>query len=116
MSENQAVYPIATMCRVLGVSPSGYYGWVKRRPSRRSRADAALIAMTIGQPAVATPSGGAKMNAERRLGCNPIGCAPASRPITSHQAPAALMTTGLRQVVADDATVAQIRQALAPYR
>ena len=41
MSENQAAYPIATMCRLLGVSPSGYYGWVKRRPSR---ADAALIA------------------------------------------------------------------------
>jgi putative transposase len=44
VSENQAAYPIATMCRLLGVSPSGYYGWVKRRPSRRSRADAALIA------------------------------------------------------------------------
>jgi putative transposase len=42
VSENQAAYPIATMCRLLGVSPSGYYEWVKRRPSRRARANAEL--------------------------------------------------------------------------
>ena len=42
MSENQAAYPIATMCRLLGVSPSGYYAWVKRRPSRRAWANAEL--------------------------------------------------------------------------
>jgi putative transposase len=44
VSENQAVYPIATMCRVLGVSTSGYYAWVKRSPSRRTREDAMLLA------------------------------------------------------------------------
>ena len=44
MSENQAAFPIATMCRLLGVSPSGYYAWTKRQPSRRSQADAALVA------------------------------------------------------------------------
>ena len=32
------------MCRLLGVSSSGYYAWVKRRPSRRSETDAALTA------------------------------------------------------------------------
>src|SRR5215470_588805 len=32
------------MCRLLGVSPSGYYAWTKRQPSRRSQADAALVA------------------------------------------------------------------------
>jgi putative transposase len=44
VSENQAAFPIATMCRLLGVSPSGYYAWTKRQPSRRSRTDAALVA------------------------------------------------------------------------
>src|SRR5215468_4974544 len=31
------------MCRLLGVSPRGYYAWMKRRPSRRAVTDAALI-------------------------------------------------------------------------
>ena len=44
MSENQAVYPIATMCRLLGISTSGYYAWAKRSPSRRAREDVALLA------------------------------------------------------------------------
>ena len=43
MSAHQAVYPIATMCRILGVSPSGYYAWTKRSPSRRATRDGALI-------------------------------------------------------------------------
>ena len=43
MSENRANYPIAVMCRVLGVSPSGYYAWVKRPASARGVMDAALI-------------------------------------------------------------------------
>lgn len=30
------------MCRVLGLSPSGYYAWVRRRPSARARRDAQL--------------------------------------------------------------------------
>jgi len=31
------------MCQLPGVSPSGYYAWVKRRPSRRAQTDAALV-------------------------------------------------------------------------
>ena len=43
MSAHRAVYPVAAMCRVLGVSSSGYYAWAKRTPSARAISDAALI-------------------------------------------------------------------------
>ena len=45
MSAHQALYPIATMCRVLEVSTSGYYAWRRREPSARSKSDAALTAL-----------------------------------------------------------------------
>jgi len=38
------MHPISTMCRVLGVSPGGYYARLKRPPSARVRADAELSA------------------------------------------------------------------------
>jgi putative transposase len=44
VSDHQAAYPIASMCRLLGVSSSGYYAWMKRQRSRRAEADAALLA------------------------------------------------------------------------
>jgi len=39
---NQASYPVATVCRLLEVSSSGYYAWLKRAPSKRAREDAIL--------------------------------------------------------------------------
>jgi putative transposase len=40
----KATYPIALLCRVLGVSRAGYYGWRRRPRSSRAAADAALSA------------------------------------------------------------------------
>jgi len=40
---HQAAYPIATMCRLLGLSTSGYYAWSKRAPCARSRTNAQLL-------------------------------------------------------------------------
>jgi len=39
---NQAVYPVVTASRLLGVSPSGYYAWKGRGPSAREGTDATL--------------------------------------------------------------------------
>ena len=43
MSANQAVFPIATMARVLGLSKAGFYAWRHRPPSLHDVADAALL-------------------------------------------------------------------------
>ena len=42
MSDNRAEFPVAMQCRVLGVSPSGYYAWLDRPASAHQRSDDAL--------------------------------------------------------------------------
>ena len=42
MKAHRAFYPVATQCRVLGVSTSGYYAWLKRPISKRAAADVVL--------------------------------------------------------------------------
>ena len=42
MKTNQADHPVRVLCRVLGLSPSGYYAWLKRPPSARAMRDEAL--------------------------------------------------------------------------
>lgn len=43
MSEHRAEHQVTTMCRLLGVSPSGYYAWEQREPSAREQANTKLL-------------------------------------------------------------------------
>ena len=43
MKANQAEFAVRTLCRVLGVSPSGYYAWRDRPPSARDVENARLL-------------------------------------------------------------------------
>jgi len=47
MKAYRAIFRIATMCRVLDVSSSGYYAWLQRRPSARGKRDAELTEMLV---------------------------------------------------------------------
>jgi putative transposase len=42
VEREKASHPVTTMCRMLGVSPSGYFSWRRRPPSDRGLADEAL--------------------------------------------------------------------------
>jgi putative transposase len=42
IAAEKASYPVVRRCRVLKVSASGFYAWVRRKPSARSVANAAL--------------------------------------------------------------------------
>ena len=42
MRANQARFSVRKMCGALGVSPSGYYAWLDRKPSDRARRDEEL--------------------------------------------------------------------------
>ncbi len=39
VEREKATHSVVRLCRVLGVSPSGYWAWRTRKPSCRARAD-----------------------------------------------------------------------------
>ena len=43
IEDRRTEYPVRIMCRVLEVSPAGYYAWRSRKESRRSIANRALL-------------------------------------------------------------------------
>jgi putative transposase len=47
VERQKAQYPVARLCRVLGVSTSGYYAWRTRQPSARARKDVVLTAEIV---------------------------------------------------------------------
>ncbi|GAC1528953.1 MAG: hypothetical protein NVS2B16_36500 [Chloroflexota bacterium] len=47
MERERANHAVAMLCRVLGVSPSGYYAWRSRLPSARVRANVALTEQIV---------------------------------------------------------------------
>ena len=61
MKANQAHYPVTRMCRLLGVSTSGYYAWRGRGPSKRALSDASLTERISEIHAMSTGSYGSPM-------------------------------------------------------
>lgn len=47
IAAEKACYPIALLCRVLGVARAGYYAWRRRGPSQRAQADVTLTAELV---------------------------------------------------------------------
>lgn len=76
MRANQASYPVATMCHVLGVSTtSGYYAWLTRPPSRRAQEDAVLLERIRAIYARSRGTYGApRLHAELRAEGIRVGC------------------------------------------
>jgi putative transposase len=47
VEQEKASYAVTTLCRVLGVSPSGYWAWRRREPSARAHANHELQAQIV---------------------------------------------------------------------
>jgi hypothetical protein len=52
IAQERTSYPVRQLCAVLGVPASGFYDWLKRQPSRREQANAALSQREVNSPIV----------------------------------------------------------------
>jgi putative transposase len=43
VKQQRDIWPVRLQCKVLGVSASGYYAWLKRQPSKRAVANQNLL-------------------------------------------------------------------------
>jgi hypothetical protein len=88
----QVAFPVNTVCRVLGVTRSGYYAWKNRPKPAREKADAQLAATvasvhkrsrkTYGSPRVHAELQARGMR--RKHGSpRPCACAATAQPFTS---------------------------------
>lgn len=105
MEREKVNHAVALLCRVLGVSTSGYYAWRKRPPSARAQEDATLIErITVIHQESRQTYGAPRIHAELRaegVGCgrqrvarlmraaNIVGCHRRRRTGTTVREPAA---------------------------
>lgn len=47
MKREKAQYGVATPCRVLGISTSGFWAWLEREPSQRAQQDEVLLELIV---------------------------------------------------------------------
>lgn len=67
-------YPLAVLCRVLGVSRSGYHAWRTRRPSKRAQENARLeVAIRAAHVRTRQTYGPERLQAELREDGFPVG-------------------------------------------
>ena len=75
MNANQAAIPVRKLCQVLKVSPSGFYAWRRRPPSRRALEDAVLTERIRAIHAASDAIyGGPNIHAELREEGTRVGC------------------------------------------
>jgi len=75
VNANQAAFPVRKLCEVLKVSPSGYYAWRERPPSRRALEDAVLTERIRAIHAASDGTyGSPNIHAELREEGTRVGC------------------------------------------
>lgn len=70
MKQNQAIYPVSVMCRLLKVSTAGFYHWCDRPMAARDRRDVELTALVcqIHESSFDGTYGAPRIHMELRLG------------------------------------------------